>query len=287
VLGPGLSMNCSPIGSPARTVRDTMLRAMKLSLAEIRGRGLEGRNDRFHSPSWFGRNVTRRLSPYITWLFLRLGISANQCSVLRVLLVIAVGPLFLLADPKWWILAVFLRYGTTVLDCVDGELARLRGTASPEGTFVDEFTGVVSGRATNTFIALGLSLMLGPHAVVIALFALLGMGLAMGHIPLLRSIAFEWGLERPARDSRRAPESGVVRLARRAVTYLLIAPGGLLYLPQLLAASLLDLFFSPFVLFGLEFNFRLLWFALLGLGLAVVGVGRAYITVRGGVTRLL
>lgn len=260
---------------------------MKPSLADIRTRGLVGRNDRYHTPSWFGRRVTRRLSPYVTWLFLRLGISANQCSVLRVVLVFAIGPLFLLPNPVWWIVAVFARYGTVVLDCVDGELARLRGTASPEGTFVDEFTGMVCGRATITFIALGLYFMLGGHVVVIALFGLMGMTLGLNHIPLLRSIAFEWGLQRPARDSARAAESRLLQRARRAITYLLIAPGGLQYLPQLLVASLLDLVVGPFALFGFDFNVRLLWFTLLGVGLAAVGIGRAYLTVRRGVARLL
>jgi len=264
-----------------------MYGAVNLSLSEVRTRGLAGRNDRYHPSSWFGRHVTRNLSPYVTWVFLRLGISANQCSVMRVVLVVAIGPLFLMPDPRWWILALFARYGTIVLDCVDGELARLRGSASPEGTFVDEFTGMACGRITTAFVALGLYFMLGEHVVVIALLGLTGMMLGLDHIHLLRAIALEWGLQRPARNSERPAESRGLRIARRAAMVLLVVPGGLQYLPHLLLASLLDLVVSPFTLFGFAFNVRLLWFTGFGLGLALAGVVRAYLTVRGGVSRLL
>lgn len=254
--------------------------------SEQRARGLQGRNDRYHTPSWFGRRVTRRLSPYVTWLFLRLGISANQCSVLRLALVCAIGPLFVLPHPGWWILAVFARYITIVLDCVDGELARLRGTASAEGTYVDEFTGLASGRITVAFIVFGLYRMLGEHALVIGLVAVVAMSLCMGHIPLLRSVAFEWGLQAPSWNSGRNPEPAGILRARRAAMLLLVAPG-VQYLPHLLVASVLDVLVGPFALLGFDFNVRLLWLSLFGAGLAAAGILRAYLTVRRGIAAQL
>ncbi len=255
---------------------------MPCRLHEQRARALAGRNNRYHPASWFGRRVTRRLSPYITWLFLRLGISANQASVFRLVLVLAIAPLFLWAQPARWIVAALACYVTIVLDCVDGELARLRGTASPQGTYLDEFTGMASEGVMLSGIALGLYRMLGVHAVVFGLGAVVLMSLTLSHIHLLRSTAFEWGLPAPAVDSPPAQEVRWVRGARVATMYLLITPG-LHYLPQLVIASVLDIFIPSFTLFGLAFNVRLLWLTLFTLGLLLASVTRSWLTVRGGV----
>ena len=255
---------------------------MPCRLREQRARALAGRNNRYHPASWFGRRVTRRLSPYITWLFLRLGISANQASVFRLVLVLTIAPLFLCAQPACWIAAALACYVTIVLDCVDGELARLQGTASPRGTYLDEFTGIASEGILLSGIALGLYRTLGVHAVVFGLGAVVLMSLTLSHIHLLRSTAFEWGLPAPTRDSAPVPEARWVRSARRAAMYLLITPG-LHYLPQLVTASVLDIFIPPFTLFGLAFNVRLLWLALFALGLLLASITRSWLTVRGGV----
>jgi phosphatidylglycerophosphate synthase len=243
---------------------------------------MSGRNTRYHPSSWFGHHVTRKLSPYVTRLFLRLGMSANQASALRLAVALAVAPLFLRPEPWWWIVACLAAYAGIVLDCVDGELARLRGTASPEGTYVDEVTGMASGSALLSGITIGLSLLLGTHAAVFGLGAIITRWLTLSHLHLLRSVAFEWGVPAPARDSARPSEAGWVRRARTVATYLLFTPG-LHYLPQLIIASVLDLFVPPFTIFGLAFNVRLLWLAFFALGLLLAAVARARLTVRCGI----
>jgi len=255
-------------------------------LQEQRARALAGRNNRYHPPSWFGRHVTRNLSPYVTWLFLRLGISANQASVLRFFVALAIASVFLLQQPEWWIVAALACYLTNVLDSVDGELARLRGTASPQGTYVDEFTGMAGGGVLLSGIVLGLCRMLGFHAIVPGLVAIVLLFLTRTHMHVLRSIAFEWGLPAPARESTLPRETGWVRRARKGAMYLLITPG-LQYFPQLLIASVLDLLVPPFMLFGLAFNVRLLWLSLFALGLLLAAPTRAWRTVRYGISSQL
>lgn len=243
---------------------------------------MAGRNTRYHASSWFGSHVTRKLSPYVTRVFLRLGISANQASLLRLAVALAVAPIFLNPEPGWWMAACLAAYAGIVLDCVDGELARLRGVASPEGTYADEVTGMASGSALLSGITVGLYLMLGMPAVVCGLGAIVCRWLTLCHLHLVRSIAFEWGVAAPARGSPRPAESRTVRRARTAATYLLFTPG-LHYLPQLIIASVLDLFVPPFTLFGLACNVRLLWLAFFALGLMLAAVARAWLTVRRGI----
>ncbi len=251
-------------------------------LEEHRARALAGRNNRYHSPSWFGRHVTRKISPYVTWVFLRLGISANQTSLLRLVLALAIAPLFMLAQPVWWIAAALACYGRIILDAVDGELARLKGTASAQGTYLDEFVDMASSGILLSGISLGLYHMLGTHAIVIGLGAVVLNALTRTHLHLLRSIAFEWGIPAPARDSALPQATAWMRRARRAATYLLITPG-LHYLPQMVTASVLDMFISPFSVFGLACNIRLLWLTLFALGLLLAAVTRCWMTVHRGV----
>jgi len=223
----------------------------------------------------------------VTWLFLRLGISANQASVLRLVLILAIASVFALTQsPWWWIGAALASYLSNILDCVDGELARLRNSASPQGTYLDEFTGMAGGAAMLSGIAFGLYRMLGTHAILVGFGAVVLMLLTRTHIPLLRSIAFEWGVPAPAKESAREQEERWVRRAHRGAMWLLIVPG-LQYLPHLVLASVLDIFVPEFFLFGLAFNVRLLWLTFYTLGLLSAVAARAWLTMRNGISSQL
>ncbi len=255
---------------------------MSSSLDDQRHRGLLGRNESVHPTSWVGRHVTRRVSPYVTWLFLRLGISANQCTLLRLILSVGVAAMFAMPGAWWWMGAVVARYGTVVLDCVDGELARIRGTSSPEGTYFDDFACHVgwvlgvAGMACGLYRGLG-----GLHVVVIGLVATVGMMLTMSHLPLVRAVAYEWGVTpEVGAVGRQAPPEFVSKLGT-AARVLLVMPG-LHYLPHVLVASALDAFVPSFTLFGLVFNVRLLWMALFAAGTVAAAMARCGVTMRHG-----
>lgn len=89
------------------------------------------------SSSWYVINVQRRLSIYITWLLLHTPISANQVTVLFIIIGL-IGALFLTFGTKWYFVSgafLLLLYG--ILDCVDGEIARYRKTESSTGIFLE------------------------------------------------------------------------------------------------------------------------------------------------------
>ena len=259
-----------------------MCMPMNPSFDEQRRSGQKGRNESLHPTSWVGRHLTRRISPYVTWAFLRLGITANQCTVLRLVLTLGIAVMFATPVVWWWIGGVFARYGTVVLDCVDGELARIRGTSSPEGTYLDQFAceigwvAVIAGMTCGLYRGLG-----GLHVVIIGLAATVGVTLTTAHLPLVRSVAFEWGVKASAGDAKRNRLPGPVAVLRRAAKFFLVMPG-VQYLPHVLAASVLDALLAPFMIGGLAFDVRLLWMAFFGAGTLLAVVVRGILTVRLG-----
>lgn len=252
------------------------------SLEEQRRRGIEGRNEFLHPTSWFGRRVTRRISPYVTWAFLRLGVSANQCTLLRLILTVGVAAMLGMGGVVWWLAALLVRYVTVVLDCVDGELARLRGTSSPEGTYFDDFVCQVAGPVIFSGMTCGLFRDIGGlHVVAIGLAATVGIMLTVVQLPLARAVAYEWGVKPVSGGRRRNDLPKLVALGRRTATCVLLVPG-LQFLPHVLIATVLDAFVEPFALFGMVFNVRLLWMAFFAAGTLSAAAVRCALTVRHG-----
>lgn len=226
--------------------------------------------------------MTRRISPYITWVFLRLGISANLCTLLRIILCAGAGAMFVSPDVAWWIAGIVTRYATIVLDCVDGELSRLRSTSSPEGAYLDDFAGHLCSPLVLGCMACGLYRGLGGlHVVVIGLAGMLGLMLTVTHLPLVRAIAYEWGVRRGAGGAKNNGLPGVFTAGQTVARYLLVVPG-VQYLPHVLVACVLDMTVAPFTLLGFLFNARLAWMSLFAAGSLFAAAVRAIATVKWG-----
>jgi phosphatidylglycerophosphate synthase len=104
------------------------LRALAQPTSVLQRRGAE---------HWTGHLYMRRISIYGTRLALRVGLSANSVTALMIVTgLVAVG---VVAVPGLWTaiagaLLVQLYLG---LDCVDGEVARVRGTEGTRGVYLD------------------------------------------------------------------------------------------------------------------------------------------------------
>jgi phosphatidylglycerophosphate synthase len=114
------------------------------------------------------RFVLRPVSFPVTWAALRLGFSACAVSYLSAVLSVAGGILF--SFPGYWIPAAgaLLLNVFSVLDCVDGNIARVRGKAGPWGSWADAITGFIA--YTAVFFSSGVYLYLrsGWHPVLFA-----------------------------------------------------------------------------------------------------------------------
>ncbi len=111
------------------------------SLAQIRA-SLPPEKNRFDS-LWV-RFVLRPLSFPVAWVFLRLGFSANHVSYLAVLVSLLAAILMGTGERNVAIVGAFLFNCFALLDCVDGNIARVRKQASPYGGFMDALGGYMA-----------------------------------------------------------------------------------------------------------------------------------------------
>ena len=123
------------------------------------------------------RHINRKLSTRITGFIVRHGIpiTPNQVSLLSFLIGAAALPAYLLG-PEW--LGGLLVQTSSIVDGVDGELARARGVSSPLGGFVDAILDrmadalIIAGIAVHSFpdwgflsLAAGLAALFGDIMV--------------------------------------------------------------------------------------------------------------------------
>lgn len=104
--------------------------------------------------SLWSRFIIRPLSFLITYLFLKLNISATTVSVISIFISL-MGSLFLSFNSDLFRLlgVIFIEFWL-ILDCVDGNIARFTKTASEKGEFFDS----VSGYFTFSFVFLSLGI---------------------------------------------------------------------------------------------------------------------------------
>ena len=163
---------------------------------------------------WAGRLYIRRLSPYATRLFLRLGMSPDAVTWLFVVVGVAAAALLCVEGVLPAIGAVLLIQLQILLDCSDGEVARWQGRSSPRGIYLDRIGHYLTESA--------LPIALGVRADEVTL------GLVLAVLVLL--IKSETALvflaraesDRPPAEDRRevaAPRGGVLRSLRQAVRF--------------------------------------------------------------------
>ncbi len=145
---------------------------------------------------------SRRVSIRITWLLLHTGVTANQVTLLSLLLTLAGAVLLAMPSPAVALCGAAALVVHYFLDKVDGEIARYRGVYSLDGVFMDELS--------HTFAYAGIFAGLGLHlagrarttAEVIAVLATAMVGaLAMVMIRQNKSMGAllyaQYGLEQP------------------------------------------------------------------------------------------
>lgn len=109
--------------------------------------------------------ILRRPSFYLTWIFLKMGISANQTTFLSAIVGL-IGCVFLGFGDYWIkIGGVVLMNFCFILDCVDGNIARYRKLFSPFGEFIDALVGYVI--TAFLFMSLGVGVFFDPDSSVL------------------------------------------------------------------------------------------------------------------------
>lgn len=138
-------------------------------------------------------SVFRPLSFYLTWLFLRLGISANQVTYISLL--VGLTGLGLLAFGGYGarVLGALLLNFWIVLDCVDGNIARCTSSSSRFGFFLDTTTGHIINLFL--FLSVGIGMFINPDCAQSSIRATLPFHLDSQLIPVLVLILGCWASE--------------------------------------------------------------------------------------------
>jgi phosphatidylglycerophosphate synthase len=191
------------------------MRTSQPSIAELRAATqppqIFERNSGEH---WAGRLYLRRLSPYATRVFLRLGLSPDAVTWLFVFTGVAAAALLAVNGILPVIGAVVLIQAQILLDCSDGEVARWQGRSSPRGIYLDRVGHYLTEAGLP--IALGIrtdELTLGLVLAVLVL--LIKSETALVHVARAES-------GKPPADDRRevaAPRAGLLRSMRRALRF--------------------------------------------------------------------
>lgn len=125
---------------------------MKYSIHDITSSLTKKKNSR--SSLWVQLWVRKASFP-VTYLFINTGWSANQVSVLSWILIF-IAAVCLSVNNFWWMLAgVILTNFWLVLDCVDGNIARVKKVKSFMGDFYDAIAGY--GPFSFTTLAIGIA----------------------------------------------------------------------------------------------------------------------------------
>ncbi|HEY1593968.1 MAG TPA: CDP-alcohol phosphatidyltransferase family protein [Thermoleophilaceae bacterium] len=124
--------------STRRRFSITQARTQKPSLAEVKAIGQPAEIfDRHSAEHWAGRLYMRRLSPHLTRALLPTSVSPNALTGLMSVVGLAAAALLSLNGLAAALGAVLLIQLQLLLDCSDGELARVRGQSSPAGIYLD------------------------------------------------------------------------------------------------------------------------------------------------------
>jgi len=98
--------------------------------------------------------IYRRISIYITKIFLQTSITANQVTVMSLAMGLASSAVLASGHFAFGALAFLL---SSVLDCVDGEIARYKNSSSVKGVYLDIITHYIIDPLMFTGLALGIS----------------------------------------------------------------------------------------------------------------------------------
>ena len=186
-------------------------RTSKPSVAELRAATqppeIFARNSGEH---WAGRLYVRRLSPYATRLFLRLGLSPDAVTWLFIAAGLAAAGVLSLGGPVAAAGAFVLIQLQILLDCSDGEVARWQQRFSPRGVYLDRIGHYLTESALP--IALGIAVGEEILGLVVAVLVLL----IKSETALVHVARAESGMAPPVdREEVAAPRGGILRRVRR------------------------------------------------------------------------
>ncbi|MFC7327491.1 CDP-alcohol phosphatidyltransferase family protein [Marinactinospora rubrisoli] len=194
----------------------------KPSVAEVRAGGQPpGIKERRNEEHWAGRLYMRDISPYVSMVFIRLGVPPNPITYLMMGFGVLAG--LVLAFGGLWsaVLAAVLVQIYLLLDCSDGEVARFTGRTSVAGIYLDRIGHYLAEIAL--LIGLGVRAQGGFEAggwVIAGMAAAIGAALIKVETDNVVVARAKAGLPEQVSEAAMQPRSAGLGLARRVAAAL-------------------------------------------------------------------
>ena len=179
-----------------------MAEATRLTIGEARRRG-QGSAHLDADPT-YARWIARRISPYASWAICRFtALSADAVTVASITTGILGGLLVAAGSVASAVVAIVLLQLAYLLDVVDGEVARIRGTAGRRGTYLDLIGHFLQNRALYAGAGWLLISRTGDAWWAIAItMAALGLSVPFGHYARIHVLRDVSGGENPDHGPR-------------------------------------------------------------------------------------
>lgn len=147
-----------------KDVQITGMSGQKLTIQDIKSTYLEVESDFRKVGNLWGAYVFRNIGFYPTWLCLRLGVSANQVTIVSWIFELTSFVFFAVGSYTSVIIGAVLINVWALLEHVDGNIARCTNSCSRYGAFLDFLSGSVI--APLLFISIGIGLFRHPDPVM-------------------------------------------------------------------------------------------------------------------------
>lgn len=251
------------------------------SIAELRQICQESRASIVDDITWWERNFPRRFSIYLTRLFLEIGISANQVTLISLIVGIIGGVFLTFPSPYFWFIGIASLGLWYLLDHADGEVARYNRIASPEGVLWDVITGWFVLLFKLTCLSFGIY-----HALDSAFPLIFGFLAVVSYatttftsvVPYnilhMRGLLPEALATYKDKDTRLEENTNIVRRFFQNIWAFLFV---------ILLGSIADCFISPFTIGSVSFNARYICFIIFNLAWLEFAIERIYRLIHSGV----
>ena len=248
------------------------------SIKELRTICQESRYESEGGMPWIERNFFRRISIYFTKLLLKMGISANQATLISFFIGLIAGTFFVFGDPIYWIVGALLLYPCTVFDRVDGEIARYNNSASAAGEYWDGVCDIFLNSYRMACMTFGIYTLF--HELPVLIFGFIAVASPLfSHISKLLAYKLEL--------SSKALTNGNDTKTKKSKKQTLFRYGSLIFNPHesivitILAVAIIDLYLHAVTLDiplkgSFMINARYAYLILYGVAVLIVTIFRVY-----------
>jgi phosphatidylglycerophosphate synthase len=125
-------------------------------------------NSKTEEQDWYSTIFCRKVSIYLSKLLLSTSITANQVTLLSIVVGLVAGVMFSFGNYLYTLAGALLLQLWLILDCVDGEIARYRKSSGPSGKYMESMDHYI----TEPFIFVCISFGLYNTFHIISIFVL-------------------------------------------------------------------------------------------------------------------